>query len=251
MTQFYKLILILLFSTCIYFPRLLKAQTASHDTKIPEKYWSIDLTAGLALLSSSPESPLTSQRPSTGFQSQIHATYHFSKRWGVYAGYGLNAYDTKRPSILDPSKVKLGANDVIEGIFGRFKKFKPTINAGVLYCMPIKHFEFLPSLGLAYTVNDWGRNRQLTIKENNTQIHYTMKGAVPSIELGANLHYWASKRSYIHLGVLAEQPLEKPYGKAVYLRGADPMRTELFKSASLAQNLFIQLGYGFAFGKND
>ena len=249
MNKFY--ISLLTTSISIFSASLLKAQIVNKNFEKPGKYWSVELEAGLELMSSTPNNPLISQRPSSGFQPHINFAYHFSKKWGVYAGYGFNAYDTQRPTILDPDKVSIDGNDLLEDLFGRFKKFKPTINAGILYSIHFNRFELLPNLGLAYTVNDWGRDRQLTIKANNTKLHYTMKGAVSSLQLGINLNYWVAKSSYIHFGVLAESPIQKPYGKAIYLRGAEPMKTEIFKSSTFGQNLFIKLGYGFTFGNID
>lgn len=217
---------------------------------VADKYWSVDLGIGMILMPHGTSSPLMGKRPALGFQQRFAVNYAFATQWAVYGGFGYNYYGNRRPEILDPARIGIHREDILEGLFGKFENIKPTFDAGMMYRFQMRKWDILPKLGLSYTVNDWGRDRQLTLKENGLKINYRMKAAVPGMQLGLNSHYWVSQKGYLHFSVLAEHPLQKPYGEATYYRGAEQMNRIKVKSAAFGQNLYAQIGYGFAFGES-
>lgn len=226
------------------------AQSRADEKIVTGKYWSVDLGVGMVMMPHSTASSLIGKRPSAGFQQRFGLNYAFATQWAAYAGFGYNYYGNRRPEILDPASIGIHGEDILEGLFGKFENIKPTFDAGMMYRFRVRKWEILPKLGLSYTVNDWGRDRQLTLKENGLKIQYRMKAAVLGMQLGLNSHYWVSQRGYLHFGVLAEHPLQKPYGEATYYRGAEQMTSTKVKSTALGQNLYAQIGYGFVFGES-
>ena len=231
---------------CVCFAQ---SPTNKYNNRIPERYWSIDLNAGLIIMPNKTSSALFGTRPTLGFQELFTANYAFNGKWAAYASIGSNYYQNHRPDILSTSYVGLQMEDIIEAIFSPFELIKPTVNAGVMYRIRLNKLEILPKLGLSYTTNDWGRDRMLTIKDNGVHIHYKMSGTVPGMQAGINAHYWVSKKGYLNFGLMAESPLQKPNASATYLRGKEVMTGTRIKSAAYGQNLNVQFGYGFAFAR--
>jgi hypothetical protein len=227
-----------------------KAQSLSinNQSRIPQKYGSFNLSAGMIFMPAKTASHLLGQRPSVGFHQGYRFNYAFNKDWLAYGALGINYYRSQRPAILDPTAIGIHAEDILEAIFRPIENIKPTLDAGVMYRLKIKNWEILPALGFSYTVDDWGRDRELTL-DNGVHLHYKMQGDVPGIKWGVNAHYWVSKKAMLLLGLQAEQPLQKPNASAIYLRGDDIMKSEKIRSSAYGRNLYFEVGYGFSFAR--
>jgi|GEM_PF-2291273 len=221
----------------------------NRNERVPAKYWSIDLNAGMVIMPNKTSSELLGKRPTVGFQELFTANYAFNSNWALYGAIGINYYKCQKPAILSPATIGLHKEDILEGLFGSFESLKPTLNTGVMYRISAHKWEILPKLGLSYTTDDWGRDRTIKFKENGVNLHYKMNGTVLGLQTGINGHYWVSKKGYINFGLLAESPLQKPDASATWLRGQEVMSTTRIKSAAYGQNLYIQFGYGFAFAR--
>lgn len=241
---------LLLFLLFMLFYDSLEAQSPHNKNKsrIPEKYWSLNLSAGMVLMPDKTASPLLGQRPSVGFQEGFSVNYAFNAKWILYAALGYNYYGNHRPEILDPAAIGIHGEDILEAIFRPFENIKPTLGAGVMYRLKFDRWEVLPTLGLSYTVDDWGRDRKLTL-DNGVHLHYRMQGDVPGINWGVNAHYWVSQKGMLQLGLAAEQPLQKPGASAYYLRGEEVVTSEKIKSSAYGRNFYFKIGYGFAFAR--
>jgi len=225
---------------------------AQHETSsayIADRYWSINLSGGIVLMRHASTSPLLSTRPNLGAQQHFRVQHAFSKKWLWYAGYGANYYSTERPAILDPSHIGIHKEDVVEGIFGAFEALKLTLDGGIQYRIQAGRWEILPQLGLGYTVNDWGRDREIDLKEEGTTLHYQMKGALLNMQAGLNGHFWLFRKGYLFMGITAEHPLQKAWGEAIYTKGEEEISRNKVRSARFGQNLNVELGYAFVFGR--
>lgn len=223
-----------------------KDVTASY---IADRYWSINLSGGIVLMRNAEPSPLLSTRPNLGGQQRFRVQHAFSKKWLWYAGYGVNYYSTDRPAILDPSHIGIHTEDVLEGIFGAFEALKLTLDGGIQYRIPAGRWEILPQLGLGYTVNDWGRDREIDLKDDGIKLHYQLKGALSSMHFGTNIHFWLSPKRYLFFSLDAEHPLQKAWGEAFYTKGGEELSRTKVRSSRFGQNLYLSLGYAFVFGR--
>lgn len=244
--------LFLTFSFCyVFFLSSLPsfAQQGISESDIADRYWSINLSGGIVLMRHAEVSPLLSTRPSLGGQQRFRVHHAFSKKWIWYAGYGANYYSNDRPKILDPIQIGIHKEEVIEGLFGKFETLKLTLDGGIMYRIKTGRWEILPKLGLGYTVNDWGRDREINLKEDGVKLHYRMKGALPSVQAGLNSNLWLFPKGYLFMGLNAEHPLQKAWGKATYTKGDEEISKQQLRSSRFGQNLNIELGYAFVFGR--
>jgi len=244
------LFLILFFSCSFVFASLPSyAQKEVAESSVADRYWSINLSGGIVLMRNAASSPLLSKRPSLGGQQRFRVHHAFSKKWLWYAGYGANYYSNDRPEILNPAQIGIYKEDIIEGFFGKFESLKLTLDGGIMYRIKTGRWEILPKLGLGYTVNDWGRNREINLEDEDSKLHYQMKGALPNMHLGLNINLWLFPKGYLFIGVDAEQPLQKAWGEAIYTKGDEEVSRNKVRSSRFGQNFNVELGYAFIFGR--
>ncbi|WP_345232493.1 hypothetical protein [Olivibacter ginsenosidimutans] len=51
------------------------------------------------------------------------------------------------------------------------------------------------------------------------------------------------------MGITAEHPLQKAWGEAIYTKGDEEISRNKVRSARFGQNLNVELGYAFVFGR--
>lgn len=238
---------------CVVFILLLsvtaEGQVGETSHRIPEKYWSIELGAGTVFMPGKAHDPLLAERPSVGFHSGVTVGYAFHPRWAAYVELASNLYDNERPAFYDQDVVGLHGEDIIGAIFGAFELIKPTVSTGIMYRLQTNKWEFSPRLGLSYTLNDWDRDRELKLKEENIRVDYQSWGSAVGIKYGLDARYWVSKKGYLLLQLLSESPLQKVEATATYFKGEEIMKTDRARSSALGQNLYFQVGYGFTFAR--